>query len=322
MVVTRWLDDPCELDTAELGGKGASLRRLQHAGFPVPRGFIICAEGYRRWVAEHGLQPLIDELLATPDLKLPKVAREASAKLREAISAAPLPAAVAHDALAAYEQLRRARGSELVVAVRSSALSEDSAAASSAGLYETALNVRDAETLLAEIQRCYCCVWSPRAIQYRAFKGIDSGREAMAVVVMEMVPAQVAGVAFTVNPITGSAEEIVINASWGLGEGIVSGRVTPDNFVVRKRDLAIIERQVFEKELMIQPDPSGRSGTVAIAVPSQRATAPALDDAALVELARLCLAIERRFGGPQDIEWAMSDGRFYVLQSRAVTALH
>ena len=320
-MVTRWLDDPGDLDVAELGGKAASLWRLQHAGFPVPRGFVICADAYRRWVAEHRLQPLIDALLATPDLKLPKVAREASAQLREAIAAAPLPAAIAREALAAYTRLQQEHGPGLVVAVRSSALSEDSATASSAGLYETALNVRDAETLLAEIQRCYCCVWSPRAIQYRAFKGIDSGREAMAVVVMEMVPAQVAGVAFTVNPITGNADEIVINASWGLGEGIVSGRVTPDNFVVRKRDLAIIQQQVFEKELMIQPDPSGRSGTVAVAVPPQRATAPALDDAGLVELARLCLEIEQRFGGPQDVEWAMGDGRFYVLQSRAVTAL-
>lgn len=314
------IDDE-QIDPLALGGKGASLWRLARAGFPVPAGFVIGADGYRRWLDAAALAPRIATLLATPDLRLPKIAREACAALLAAAHEAQLPNDLGDEILSAYADLRRKRGAGVVVAVRSSALSEDGAGASSAGLYETYLNVRDADAMLAAVQRCYCSLWAVRAVQYRAFKGIESSAEAMAVVVMEMAPAEVAGVAFTANPISGSRDEIVINASWGLGEAIVSGRVTPDNYTVRKSDLAVIGRDLFAKELMILPDPAGNSGTISIVVPAKRAAAPTLDDVRLGELARLCLAIEQHYGSPQDIEWTLSDGAWYVLQSRPITGL-
>jgi phosphoenolpyruvate synthase/pyruvate phosphate dikinase len=319
--VIHWLHDCPQPAIAGIGGKGASLVRLCAAGFPVPSGFVVGAEGYRAWVEANGLAPHIAELLATPDLRLPKVAREASAPLREAVERATLPEALRREIAEAYARLRRERGAGLVVAVRSSALSEDGGAAASAGLYESYLNLRDEAAVLDGVVRCYRSLWAHRAVQYRAFKGIDSSREAMAVVVMELVSARVAGVAFTVNPITRDANEIMINASWGLGEAIVSGRVTPDSFIVRKPDLSIAARAIYEKEIMVTPDPAGGSGTVTIEAPAAKRHVPALDDDEVLELARLCLRVEQRCGGPQDVEWAFDDRSLYLLQSRPVTAL-
>jgi pyruvate,water dikinase len=316
-----WLNDCPEPQVAGVGGKGGSLVRLCTGGFPVPDGFIITAPGYREWVAHNAIEAEIERLLATPDLRLPKIAREASETLRSRVEGAELPPALAAEVASAYETLRQRRGSAIIVAVRSSALSEDGAVSSSAGLYETYLNIRDEAAVLDGVARCYRSLWAHRAVQYRAFKSIDSRREAMAVVVMELVRADVSGVAFTVNPLTGSPDDVVINASWGLGEAIVSGRVTPDNFVVRKRDLEITGRDIYEKETMILPDPSGRSGTVALAVEAARSRAAALDDEQTVALARLCCRIEEFYGCPQDVEWAIEGKDLYLLQSRPVTAL-
>ena len=314
-----WLDGAAP--RAGVGGKGASLLRLTAAGLPVPAGFVLTADAYRRWAVSSGLTPMIDELLATPDLRLPKVAREASAALLAAAASAALPAEVEHALLDAYGTLRERQDPRRDVAVRSSAFSEDGAQSSSAGLYESVLHVRDESALLAAVLTCYRSLWAARAVQYRAFKGIDSRNEAMAVVVMEMAPAEVAGVAFTMNPISGSTEEIVINASWGLGEAIVSGRVTPDSYIVRKRDRSVLSREIFPKEMTIAPDPSGASGTVALAVPIARREAATLNDEQLSRLAELCLAVERAYGGPQDIEWALCGDSFALLQSRPVTGM-
>jgi len=282
---------------------------------------VIDASGYMRWRDHAALAPAIATLLATPDLRLPKIAREACAPLTAAMNAATLPADLQSEILAAYSGLQQRGGKAAVVAVRSSALSEDGAGASSAGLYETFLNLRNADAVLDAVRRCYCSLWSARAVQYRAFKGIDSSAEAMAVVVMELAPAEVSGVAFTANPLTGSRDEIVINASWGLGEAIVSGRVTPDNYVLCKADLAVIGRDVYAKDLMILPDPAGGSGTVSATVQGERATTAALGDEQLIALGRICLAIEACYGSPQDIEWAYGGGSWSVLQSRPITGL-
>lgn len=321
MTLVHWLHACPEPAGAGIGGKAASLVRLQAGGFPVPAGFALGAEGYRAWVEHNRLREPIEALLAVPNLRQPRVAREASAPLQAALAATALPGRLCEEVRNAYATLRERRGAGVVVAVRSSALSEDGSASSSAGLYETYLNIRDEASVLDSLQRCYRSLWAHRAVQYRAFKNIDSSREAMGVVVMELIPAEVAGVAFTVNPITGNGEEIMINASWGLGEAIVSGRVTPDSFVVRKADLAVVARDIYEKEIMILPDPSGVSGTVTVAVPPAQRLASALSEEQVQLLARLCIRVERHYGGPQDVEWAVHNGELYLLQSRPVTAL-
>lgn len=313
-----WLDG-AETDTARTGGKGASLIELQRSGFPVPPGFVIASDAYTRFVAANDLTPLVEALLATPDLRLPKAAREAVAPLLARVAAALLPDAVIEEIRVAYAALR-ARGVE-VVAARSSALSEDAAGASSAGLYETFLNLRDLEAVLDAVRRCYTSLWTARAVQYRAFKGMDSHAEAMAVVVMALVPAEIAGVAFTANPVSGDRGQIVVNASWGLGEAVVSGRVTPDNFVILKEGLLVVERDISPKEIEIVPDPAGLSGTVQRPVSAERAAALTLSEDALRTLGALCCAIERHYGRPMDIEWAYAGGTLYVLQARPITGL-
>jgi phosphoenolpyruvate synthase/pyruvate phosphate dikinase len=316
-----WLDD-ATLDLTDLGGKGASLAALHRGGFTVPPGFCVRASAYREFVDANDLASPIDQLLTVPDLRVPKVAREACTALAARIEAARLPASLAGEIGDAYRRLKESAGAGVVVAARSSALSEDAAAASSAGLYETYLNLRDEQAVLEGILRCYRSLWTPRAVQYRAFKNIDSTREAMAVVVMELVHSDVSGVAFTVNALTGERDQITINASWGLGEAIVSGRVTPDQFVLHKPSLAILSREIYPKETEVRPDPSGASGTVDLSVPPERASAPALSDDEVRELGAVCLRIEEQYDRPMDVEWAFAGGRLYILQARPVTGLH
>lgn len=320
MEFIAWLDD-ASVDLSDLGGKGASLASLHRGGFAVPLGFCVRASAYQRFIETNRLDEPIRSLLAVPDLHLPKVAREACAAITAQVEQARLPEDLAITIRQAYERLRQRTNAELVVAARSSARSEDGTAASSAGLYETYLNLRDVDAVLDGVLRCYRSLWSQRAVQYRAFKRIDSSREAMAVVIMEMVPAEVAGVAFTVNALTGARDQITINASWGLGEAIVSGRVTPDQFLLQKSSLALLERQIYPKEVEVRPDPSGASGTVHVAVTADRAAAPALTEDQLRELGAVCLRIEDLYGRPVDVEWAFAHGRLYVLQARPVTGL-
>lgn len=313
----EWIGQPMS-SAAETGGKGASLVSLKQGGFPVPAGFIITVDAYRRFISDNKLQPLIDGLLDMPDLRLPKVAREATATVTEAIAAAAMPGDVRDAVAAAYERLRQ---ESAVVAVRSSALSEDGTSASSAGLYETYLNVRDLTAVLDAVRRCYLSLWSARAVQYRAFKGLGGREEAMAVVVMAQIQAEVAGVAFTANPITGDRGQVVVNASWGLGEAVVSGRVTPDNFIVDKRSLSIQVREIAEKDVEIVADPHGESGTVSRRVDESRMVASALTDEQLVTVVSLCRDIEHHYGRPMDIEWAIARRSVFVLQARPITAL-
>jgi pyruvate,water dikinase len=312
-----WLDQP-STNAAQTGGKGASLVSLRDGGFPVPAGFIITADAYRRFISDNGLQQLIDALLDTPDLRLPKVAREATATLTAAIAAAAIPGDIRDAIAAAYARLHQ---DAAVVAVRSSALSEDGASASSAGLYETYLNVRDLTAVLDAVRRCYQSLWSARAVQYRAFKGLGGPDEAMAVVVMAQVQAEVAGVAFTANPMTGDRGQVVVNASWGLGEAVVSGRVTPDNYTVDKRSLAVQSREIAEKEVEIVANPDGDSGIVSRAVDHLRIRTSALTDEQLVALAALCRDVEHHYGRPMDIEWAIDRQSMFVLQARPITTL-
>ena len=313
-----WLAQP-SASTADVGGKGASLMTLSQGGFPVPPGFAITADAYRRFIAANGLQPLIDSLLETPELQVPKVARSAAADLVAALTDAVVPPDVKAAIGAAYSEIQQQ--DVAVVAVRSSALSEDAASASSAGLYESYLNVRDLPAVLEAVRRCYASLWSARAIQYRAFKRLGGRDEAMAVVVMAQIPSEAAGVAFTANPLNGARHEIVINASWGLGEAVVSGRVTPDSFTLDKRTLAILSQAIAEKEIEIVSDPRGLSGTVERAVARERTTTPVLSEPQLATLGGLCREIEGRYGRPVDVEWAIAGGTFYILQARPITAL-
>jgi rifampicin phosphotransferase len=290
-------------DVHVAGGKGAGLSRLIRAGFPVPPGFVIPTSTYRAFVAANRLA---DEL-RTSDPQ----------GIRQTFEAGEIPAEIAEAILAAYHDLcpSDAPGP---VAVRSSATAEDLPGASFAGQQDTYLNIVGDTALLAAVRSCWASLWTDRAVAYRAHQAIDPAQVSMAVVVQRMVPADAAGVLFTVNPVTGNDQEIVIDAAWGLGEALVSGRVAPDNIVVDKQTGGIRQLTVGDKAVMTVPGPNR---TMDIGVASNRRTQPVLTPAQTAELARLGQAIEAQMGSAQDVEWAMAAGRLVILQSRPVTTV-
>jgi pyruvate,water dikinase len=316
MAYVEWLTSRLSREVA--GGKGASLSELIAAGFTVPPGFSVVAEGYRHFVEASGLDARIDLILRNADLALPAAATEAAREISALIAGTPLPDDLREEIAAAYDQLTLASGP--ACAVRSSAVSEDGAESSFAGLYESFLNVVGVTEVLECVRRCYASLWSDRAVRYRAARVEGSADEAMAVVVMGLVRSEISGIAFTAHPVTGDRDQVVINSSWGLGEAIVSGRVTPDSFVVEKGSFAVLEREIYDKEMAILPDPAG-AGTVETDLDAERAAAPSLLDEQACEVARMAARVEEHYGGPQDIEWGIQGGQLYLLQSRPITTL-
>lgn len=296
------------------GGKAANLGELAAAGFPVPDGFCLTTEAYDLLVAANGMGPAISAHLAALDVQSPEALAAAGAAIRDLFAAAVIPAEVLTPLLDAVAGML-----DSPLAVRSSATAEDLPEASFAGQQETFLNVLGEEQILAAVRRCWASLWTDRAIAYRARNGIPHERVSLAVVVQRLVPAEVAGVAFTANPVTGKRTELVIDASPGLGEAVVSGAVSPDNFVVEKRGFSIVSRQVRRKGLAIVPVSEG--GTQQVTLAGDRGAAQALPDEKVAELARLCARVEEHFGWPQDVEWAYAGGQLFLLQSRPITSL-
>jgi pyruvate,water dikinase len=300
-----------------VGGKAASLSDLLGAGFAVPLGFAVNADGYRCFEEAAGVGSAADAVTELDPKDLAAL-RAFSEKVNSAIVTADLPEELRHQVSEAYDELVSMSG--VASAVRSSAVSEDGAGASFAGLYESYLNVLGIHEVLESLQRCYASLWSERAIRYRAMKGIAAKDEAMAVVVMGLVPSETSGIAFTAHPVTGERDRVVINASYGLGEAIVSGRVTPDSFIVHKESFGLLEREIYEKCLAIYPHPDG-GGTIEREVEAARANAPSISDDHARAVARIAVKVESHFGSPQDIEWGLAAGQIYLLQSRPITTL-
>jgi phosphoenolpyruvate synthase/pyruvate phosphate dikinase len=317
MPYVKWLHQ-ARLPREDVGGKGASLFALMAGGFSVPMGFAVTAEASRRFEEESGIAAILPDLLSKTDFKNAESVQAMIAELAPRLVEAPLPGDLVQEITVAYQDLSSMVGA--ACAVRSSAVGEDSARASFAGLYESYLNMRGPAAVLESVRRCYASLWADRAIRYRALRTGNAGGEAMAVVIMGLVPSEVSGITFTAHPVTGERDRVLINASWGLGEAIVSGRVTPDSFVVKKGDFAILERDIYDKELVIQPHPDGQ-GTIEIKPPPERASAPCLSEEAAVAVARIAADVERYYGSPQDVEWGMAGGEIYLLQSRPITTL-
>ncbi|MBL8057627.1 MAG: hypothetical protein JNK29_13070, partial [Anaerolineales bacterium] len=302
------------LTLAQAGGKGVNLQKLIAAGFPTPAGFVITTEAYRAFVAANSLAAEIERLSAATDPGRPESFEAASQALRAQFERGRLPEALSEAIRAAY--LGLAAGGA-AVAVRSSATAEDLPDASFAGQQETYLHIRGEAAVLAAVQRCWGSLWTARAMAYRGQQGVAPDGVALAVVIQPMVPAAAAGVLFTLNPVTGERTEAVINAAWGLGEALVSGQVNPDTVIVDKASGAVKSLAVGEKAVMTAP---AEAGTAEVAVDPARRGQPALTPAQAAALTQLGRAIEAHFGAPQDIEWALADGQWAILQTRPITA--
>jgi pyruvate, water dikinase len=291
-------------DEPRFGGKSANLGELLAADIPVPPGFAISTEAYHSFVRDAGLQETI---------------AAGSPAIGDAMRAASMPAEVRTQVAEAYARL----GDEVPVAVRSSAIGEDSQDATFAGQQETYLWVRGAERVCDAVRDCWASLYSPTAISYRAELAGSAGPPAMGVTVQLMVDAEVSGVMFTCNPMSGDPSMVAINASWGLGLAVVGGEVTPDDYLVSKVTREVVREHIHAKDVQYVPDPAG-NGAVRVAVPEERRDARCLESPALERLVEVARNVERHFGCHQDIEWALardSEGELFVVQTRPVTAV-
>ncbi len=297
----------------QVGGKGASLARLAAAGLPVPDGFHVTTAAYEQFVAVNQLESEISAALAGIDSAQPAMLEAAALRIRAAFEAAQMPEAIATEITAAYATLGQPS-----VAVRSSATAEDLPGLSFAGQQETYLNVQGVPAVLAAVQRCWGSLWTPRAIGYRLQHGIDQQTVRLAVVVQRLVIAEAAGILFTADPVSSQRDHALISASWGLGEVVVGGMVTPDSLTVEKASGQVLDRQTADKQVMTVRT---ASATAEQPVPEALRRAPVLDNAAAARLTALGVQIEQLYGQPMDIEWAWADGQFFILQARPITAL-
>jgi pyruvate,water dikinase len=319
----RWFHEIGSAELGHVGGKGANLGELTRAGLPVPPGFCVASSAYQDFLKETGLDQLIEKILTEIDLDDREDVAGKSAQVRDLIISHPILPEIADQVLDGYHRLlnenRDLLRAEVSLAIRSSATAEDQANASFAGQLETYLNVRGETSLLDHVRLCWASLWSDRVVSYIARQGLDHRLVSMSVVVQMMIPAEVSGVMFTANPVTRDNREIVLNASWGLGEAIVSGVVTPDTITVRKSDAHILSRQTSTKELMVAYAAGG--GTEEIPVPENRRSIPVLSDHQVKALAELGKRIETYYGKPQDIEWGYCREQWFLLQSRPITTL-
>lgn len=293
-------------DEPSFGGKSANLGELLAAEIPVPPGFALSTAAFEAFMAEADLGDTADDALGA------------------AMRSAPVPEAVREELTRAYASLAESAGvADPPVAVRSSAVGEDSQDATYAGQQETYLWVSGAERVGEAVRDCWASLYSPTAIAYRARLGDSANPPAMGVTVQIMVDAEVAGVMFTCNPVSGDPSMVAINASWGLGLAVVGGEVTPDEYLVSKVTREVVRERVHDKDVEYVPDADG-GGAERVAVPEERRGQRCLDEPAIARLLDVARRIERYFGSHQDIEWAFArddpEGLF-VVQTRPVTGI-
>lgn len=335
-------------DVSIAGGKGASLGEMVRVGFPVPPGFVVLAPAFERFCEETDLDVEIDSVLHTVNHTEMHTIENASEKIQALILAAAIP----RDIASAIRKEFKTLGAEYV-AVRSSATAEDSSSAAWAGQLDSFLNTTETD-LLTHVQRCWASLFTPRAIFYRFEKGLHKQKISVAVVVQKMLESEVSGIAFSVHPVTEDRNQLIIEAGYGLGEAIVSGQITPDSYVVEKSPRRIIDKNISEQERQLirssvhspltkgalpssaggmskssglaDSATSGKKGGIKERnewrdIPKEKGANQKLSDKQILELAELILRIEKHYGFPCDIEWALVKGEFYILQSRPITTL-
>lgn len=320
---TQSFDDGRAPTLETLGGKGASLVSMTAADMPVPPGFVVTTASFEAFVAEAGIDEEITTLLRGLDAEDVTEVDRVSAAIREDLCSRPVPTPVRNAVVEAHAALMERCGAEIPVAVRSSATAEDLPDASFAGQQDTYLWQVGLSAVTEHIRKCWASLYTSRAIIYRLKNNIPNEGLSMAVVVQKMVNARVAGVAITMNPSTGDRSKLTIDASWGVGEMVVSGQVTPDNIILDKITLQVVSEHIGDKHAELIPDAA--SGTlVEREVPAERAAIRSLTDDELLAVARMAKRAEKHYKCPQDIEWALDadlpDGQnLLLLQSRPET---
>lgn len=342
-------------DIAMAGGKGASLGEMANSGFKVPPGFVVLAGAFDRFLEETDINVEIEAILKRVNHKDINSVNKASAKIKDLIMNVEMPEDLGTQIQDEYRKFfspspspsRQGRGRGGLAAIRSSATAEDSKVASWAGELETYLNVTN-KNLLGSVKKCWASLFTPRAIFYGFEKGFyqkskrstpspvkGEGKRlgvSVAVVVQKMVQSEISGICFTVHPVTKDKNQLVIEAGFGLGEAIVGGEITPDTYVIHKKDFSILDINVSEQNMMVissakaKPRRGTRSGhstggTTRKKLAKQTGSKQKLTKQQMVRLAKICKKIETHYNHPQDIEWALENNKFFITQSRPITTL-
>ena len=312
-------EDLNKSDIAIAGGKGANLGELTQAGIPVPPGFVVTAETYQKFMEDTGINDKVLDILDKIDINDTKALQAAAEEIKTIIIATPIPDDMVMFIKEAYNQLcQRVGEDDTDVAIRSSATAEDLPEASFAGQQDTFLHVSGDEEVIEYVRKCWASLFEARAIFYREENDFEHSKVLIAVVVQKMAIADKAGVMFTVNPSTG--EEIaLIEGSWGLGEAVVSGDVTPDNYQVDKANNEVINVTISDKKVMYTNDESGTS--IKVDVPEEKRMERVLSDEELIELTEMGKRVQAHYGEPMDTEWAFERDNLFLLQARPITTL-
>lgn len=309
-----WLAEIKKEDIPSVGGKGASLGEMTGIGLPVPPAFVVTAQAFRKFLVNTGIENEIFSRLESIDVEDADALEKASEEVKAIVMSAKMPEDIRENTLSAYEKM----GADAVVAVRSSATAEDLPDASFAGQQDTYLNICGEANLLEAVQKCWASLYGARAIYYRVKQGFDHSAVDIAVVIQKLIYSEKSGVMFSSHPVTGEPATI-IEASWGLGEAVVSGMVSPDNYIFDTRSGNVMDRYIATKEIEILPD--GDHGTKEVPVPADRRTAPVLSDAEISKLANFAKLSEEHYEVPQDVEWGIVGDEIFILQSRPITTI-
>ncbi len=319
MQAVVWLEEVGKDDLSVVGGKGASLGEMINIGVPVPGGFAVTAQAFRDFINRAGIAKKLFEALNV-DVNKEEQLHKAEEAAKKLIMEAKVPDDIEKAIKSRYDEMCKREGEQVFVAVRSSATAEDLPDASFAGQQETYLNMRGAEDVFNAVRKCWASLYGARAIFYRVEQGFEHDKVNLSAIVQKMVDSEKSGVMFSSQPSTGEPL-VVIEGAWGLGESVVSGSVSPDNFVVDRKSKGIISKYIASKEIMIIRDPKTLK-TVTIKVPADKKEAVVLSDKEAVELAGYAEILEKHYGLPQDIEWGVERGKIYILQSRPITTIN
>ena len=330
-----WLKEISKNNIPEVGGKGANLGEMFNAEFPVPNAFVVTSAAYIRFLEESGIQTEINNTLNSLDVENAANLKEASEKIQDKVLSYQIPNDIKKEIIEAYSNLNV--NNELInkapealsfikvgrensfVAVRSSATAEDLPEASFAGQQETYLNVRGNEQVIQAIHQCWASLYTARAIYYRVKNNFEHSKVNIAVVVQKMIDSEKAGVMFSINPST-NAKEVIIEASFGLGDAVVSGSISPDKYIVDKEDLRIKDTKVNRKEWLLYRDQNTGRTTKRI-LNDEKANAQVLTEQEIRRIAELAISVEKYYNSPQDMEFAIDENKLFLLQARPITTM-
>ena len=335
MADIAWFRELHNTDVAIAGGKGASLGEMYNAGMPIPPGFVITAEAFKKYITKTKIDTKIYGILNGLNVDNNAALQETAKKIQAIITSTPMPEDIKKIVLESYDLMSfgdaakaggkalgviKAGRESMYVAVRSSATAEDLPNASFAGQQASFLNVKGPAAIITKVLECWASLFTARAIYYRTKNNFEHSKVLIAVVVQKMVNSDKAGVMFSVNPVTGNEEEIMIECSFGLGEAVVSGSISPDQYIVDKKAEEVKQVNISNKNWMYTLDKKTMRN-VRLTIPQEKATSQALSDFEIIALAKLAKKIEQHYGRPQDLEYAIEGKNIYIVQSRPITTL-